>query len=134
MRAKVNAHSTAAPGSTGCCGTVIDVGASDAITVPAGGAVITGEAISRRRCVMTCHLHMIEAWTLSEIVNASVGVIARRAVSAVSFIASTAVQAWPIMIAFGILVAVVQLVSFAVHDHGAGATSRSVSSAACAFI
>ena len=77
---------------------------------------------------------MIEAWTLSEIVNASVGVTARRAVSAVSFITSTAVQAWPIMIAFGILVAVVQLVSFAVHDHGAGATSRSVSSTACALI
>ena len=79
---------------------------------------------------MTYHLRMIEARTL----RTPVGVVARRAVSAVPGIAGTAVQAWPIMIAFGVAIAVVQLVSFAIHYHGAGATSLCVSDAACACI
>ena len=79
---------------------------------------------------MTFHLRMIEARTLC----ASVGVSTGRAVAAVSGIAGTAVQAWSIMIAFGVLVAVVQLVSFAVHYHSAGCVSVCVSEAAGAGI
>ena len=79
---------------------------------------------------MTCHVRMIEA----RICLASVGVSTGRAVSAVSSIAGTAVQAWSIVIAGSVVVAVVQLVGFAIHYHGAGATSLCVSGAACACI
>ena len=79
---------------------------------------------------MAYHLHMIEA----RAVRASVGVTACRAVSTVSIVAGTAVQAWSIMIAFRIWITVVQLVSFTIHYHGTGATSLCVSSAASACI
>ena len=79
---------------------------------------------------MTCHVRMIEAWA----VRTSVGVSTGRAVSAVSVIAGTAVQAWSIVIAGSVVVAVVQLVSFAVHYHSAGYASVCVSGAACAGI
>ena len=78
---------------------------------------------------MTCHVRVIEVgiWI------ASVGVITRRADSAVSSIAGAAVQAWPVVVAGSAVVAVV-LVIRAYVDLGAGAASLCVSGAACAFI
>ena len=79
---------------------------------------------------MTCHVRMIEA----RAVRTSVGVIARRAVPTVSGIARTAVQAWSIVIACGIGIAVVRLVSVAIEYLGARAASRSVPGAAGALV
>ena len=79
---------------------------------------------------MTCHVRMIEAWA----VRTSVRVIARRAVPTVSGIAGTAVQTWSIVIACGIGIAVVRLVSVAIEYLGARAASRSVPGAAGALV
>ena len=78
---------------------------------------------------MTCHLRMIEART----VCTPVGVVARRAVSAVPGIAGAAVQAWPVVVA-GSVRATVVLAILAWVDLGAGAASLCVSNAACAGI
>ena len=78
---------------------------------------------------MTCHVRVIEA----RAAHASVGVIARRADSAVSSIAGAAVQAWPVVVAGSVVVAVV-LAILAYVDLGAGAASLCVSGAAGAGI
>ena len=72
---------------------------------------------------------MIEART----VRTPVGVVARRAVSAVPGIAGAAVQAWPVVVAGSVFVAVVLTIR-AYVDLGAGAASLCVSGAACAGI
>ena len=79
---------------------------------------------------MTCHVRVIEAgiWI------ASVGVITRRADSAVSSIAGAAVQAWPIVIARGVGITVVQICVIAWEYFRTSAASLCVSKAACACI
>ena len=79
---------------------------------------------------MTCHVCVIEA----RAVRASVGVITRRAVSAVSSIAGAAVQAWRIMIARGVGITVVQVRVIAWEYFRTSAASLCVSGAACAGI
>ena len=78
---------------------------------------------------MTFHLRMVEA----RIWIAPVGVSTARAVSAVPGIAGAAVQAWPVVVAGSVFVAVV-LISRAYVDLGAGAASLCVSGAAGAGI
>ena len=79
---------------------------------------------------MTCHLIMIETRT----VRTPVGVVARRAVSAVSGIAGTAVLARSIMIAGSVVVAVVQVVGLAWEYFRTSAASLCVPGAAGAGI
>jgi hypothetical protein len=128
VRTSVCAHTDASP--TRISNTVVDVAAGDAITIVAGRTRVTGEAIIRRRLVMTFHLRMIKA----RICFASVGVITRRADSAVSGIAGAAVQAWPIMIARGVGITVVQVNVIAREYFRTSAASLCVSKAACARI
>ena len=79
---------------------------------------------------MTCHVRVIKAWA----VRASVGVIARRADSAVSSIAGAAVQAWPIVIARSAGITVVQICVIAWVYFCTSAASLCVSKTACACI
>ena len=79
---------------------------------------------------MTCHVRVIEAgiWI------ASVGVITRRADSAVFSIAGAAAQAWPIVIARRVGITVVQVCVIAWEYFRTSAASLCVSKAACARI
>jgi hypothetical protein len=105
---------------------VVDVGAGLAVTVPAGGAGITGEASIRRSHIMTCHVDVSEART----VGASVGIIAGRAVAAVARVAGAGVLAWPVVVAGSVGVTVVLASIVAWEDLGAGAASEGVAKAA----